>query len=139
MERVNGKCDHGVYWPAGDSVNRGCQQCNPEGLGAGDAPILPRSSGDVLTHQTPSLDYCTCGNVRTFSFPNCRVCGKPFPDIDRRSRTQFSANSRQAGTCPKCNSAVHYQTKKKGQWECVDCGTVYVAPKLKDDEQSAEI
>lgn len=134
MERVGSKCEHGVYFPAGDPVNLGCQLCNPDGLGAGEAPVLPHSSGDTLHHKTSTVDTCVCGNVRTYSLPNCRVCHRPFPETEQRGRSQTAANSRQAGVCPECGSTVHYEMLKKGWWCCADCECEYRAPKLRGEE-----
>lgn len=124
------KCPHDVYWPANDPVNLGCQQCNPDGLGNdGSVPILPRSSGDTLGRRDDKRECCPCGNVRTYSGPNCRACNKPFPESDLRGRAMAAANQLQAGTCPQCGSAVHFETKKKNTWQCADCNTEYNAPK----------
>lgn len=140
-QRVNGKCSHGIYWPSKDPIAFGCQQCNPDGMGDGAIPVLPRSSGDPLESHVVSHadDYCTqCGNVRTYSSPDCRVCGKMFPVVELRGQTSAS-NNRQSGQCPKCNSAVHFETDKPSVWECSDCGEHYKAPKRKGDEQSTEL
>lgn len=131
MDRKNGKCDHGVYWPEADPIAYGCQFCNPAGNGDGPAPVLPRSSADPLKAVTrEELDKCAgCGGMRTYADIQCRVCNTPFPQADG-ARAQLSANQKQPGTCPVCSSTVHYETKT-GEWECSDCGEVYSAPKAR--------
>jgi DNA-directed RNA polymerase subunit M/transcription elongation factor TFIIS len=130
VERVNGKCSHGVYWPASDEVNLGCQQCNPAGLPDGPTPVMPRTAADALMQKVVAVTNCSkCGNVRTYSTPNCRVCATPFPEIDLRG-IEGPANKHQVGDCPDCGSSVHYEVKDKpGKWECVECGKVFRAPK----------
>jgi hypothetical protein len=122
------KCQHSVYWPASDEVNLGCQQCNPNGLGAGEAPVLPRSSSDTLG-RSDARENCECGNLRTYFTNNCRHCGKSFPEAELRGQSNLTANRRQTGACPECCSTIHYETNKKGTWECSDCGTKFKAPK----------
>jgi len=122
------KCEHGVYWPANDNINGGCQQCNPDGLPDGPTPVLPRSSADALAQNNAALTHCKkCGNVRTYCTPNCRVCGTPFPVVDLHA--QGPSNKKQPGSCPECGSNVHYETKKISEWECSECGTKFRAPK----------
>lgn len=121
------KCEHGCYWPSADPVNLGCQLCNPDGLGVGENPILPRSSGDPLGRNDEHETCKGCGNLRTYFSKQCRHCGAAFPDDDIRSRGQETANRRQIGSCPACGSSVHYETNKKSVWQCADCGTKYPA------------
>lgn len=135
------KCEHGCYWPKNDPVNLGCQQCNPDGLGSGSSPVLPRSSGDVLGRRDEVKTNCTkCGNIRTYSSPTCRLCGTLFPEADLRGVIN-PANIKQVGNCPDCGSAVHYDvlTKagavKKSEWQCADCDTIYPAPNRAGDER----
>jgi len=123
------KCEHGVYWPAADAINLGCQVCNPDGLPDGPVPVLPRSASDVLAQKTiPASNCVKCGNVRTYSMPNCRVCSTPFTETDLRGYDSPS-NKKQPGMCPECSSTVHYETVKKSIWECSECGTKFKAPK----------
>jgi predicted RNA-binding Zn-ribbon protein involved in translation (DUF1610 family) len=129
------KCSHGVYWPAADPINLGCQACNPDGLGGGDVPVLPRSSSDTLGRHDEHETCHGCGNIRTYFSQQCRHCGAAFPDDGARSRGQETANRLQLGACPECGSTVHYETKKKSEWECADCGKKYKALKLKDTEE----
>jgi hypothetical protein len=126
------KCQHAVYWPAADEINMGCQQCNPAGLGAGKEPMLPKSSGDALMRGEARETCVGCGNLRTYFAPECRHCGKPFPEDS--SRGVGLANLHQSGSCPECGSAVHYETEKKSVWLCADCGAKFKAPKLKGRE-----
>lgn len=122
------KCSHDVYWPAADEINLGCQLCNPDGLGAGEVPVLPRSSGNSLGRHDEARETChACGNLRTYFKTVCMHCGAAFPDDNLRGRGQETANRRQVGTCPDCGSAVHYETKKKSVWACADCNTEYRA------------
>jgi DNA-directed RNA polymerase subunit M/transcription elongation factor TFIIS len=124
------KCSHGVY---GDGW--GCQQCHPPGSADFDqpTPVLPRSSADPLNaDKTGKMETCPkCGNLRTYFSNECRVCHAPFPITDERGRAQGTANMHQAGVCPACGSAVHYETKKATFWECADCGEEYPASKRK--------
>ena len=128
------KCSHGVYWPAADEINLGCQTCNPDGLGAGECPILPRSSSDVLVRYDAHETCKSCGGLRTYFSQQCMHCGAAFPDDDVRSRGQETANRRQIGACPECGSTVHYETKKKSEWECSDCRAKYKAPRLESEQ-----
>lgn len=124
------KCAHGVYWPDADPVALSCQLCNPGGTGDGPVPILPRSSADPLNAvKTEKIETCECGNVRTYFSDICRFCHKPFPKDLERGRVQGTANAHAAGTCPECGSTIHYETKKKNEWECADCGELYPASK----------
>ena len=122
------KCSHDVYWPSGDEINLGCQLCNPDGLGAGATPVLPRSSSDTLGRDD-ARETCVCGNLRTYFTNNCRHCGAAFPETDLRGQSDVTANRRQSGACTECGSTIHYETKKKSVWECADCGTQFRAPK----------
>ena len=124
------KCSHGVYWPATDEINLGCQYCNPDGLGVGECPVLPRSSSDSLGRFDAHDTCMACGNMRTYFSQQCRHCGAAFPDDDARGRGQETANRKQLGACTSCGSTVHYETSKKGEWECSDCGVKYKAPRL---------
>ncbi len=130
--QVSRFCQHHVYWPLGDPIALACQMCNPDGMPAGPAPVLPRSSGDVLnSNRTEKLDTCnTCGGLRTFSSPNCRACGTLFPVDDAAGRVQASANVHAQGSCPNCSSTIHYEVTKQ-KWSCADCDTIYPAPKRK--------
>jgi ribosomal protein L37AE/L43A len=121
------KCDHGVYWPEGDEKALSCQQCNPDGTGTGKAPVLPHRT-NAAEYQPEGRETCGfCGNLRTYATDACRVCHTPFPaGVGRQATT---ANATRAGVCPACGSNVHYETKKKSQWECSDCGKMYQAPK----------
>lgn len=125
------KCDHGVHWPAKDAAAYSCQQCNPDGTGAGDAPVLPRSSGDPLNStKTDKSENCgVCGCIRTYFSSTCLACGTVLPPTDARGRQQGAANAVQSGVCPECGSNVHYETAKKGTWQCSDCDAKYPAPK----------
>ena len=126
------KCSHSVYWPAADDTALGCQSCNPDGMPSGATPVLPRSSGDTLGRENGERATCVaCGCLRTYFTANCRNCGVQFPDDDARGHGQTTANRRQTGECPKCGSAVHYETDKISIWCCADCGEKYRAPKLK--------
>ncbi len=127
------RCEHGLYVSPGESKSWGCAQCYPDGHFAGPTPILPRSSGDPLNaDRTDKMENCNnCGGIRTYSSTACRACGTPFPIDNSQGRVQASANVHAAGTCPKCGSAVHYETKKKSRWRCVDCDTIYPAPARK--------
>lgn len=138
------KCPHEVYWPAKDSVNLGCQQCNPDGLGVGSTPVLPRSSGDTLgRREEPKTNCVKCGNIRTYCTPNCRHCGTPFPEADLRGIVNPS-NIKQAGTCPACGSAIHYDVLdkagkvKKSEWQCADCDEKYPAPKRQGEDSDED-
>ena len=132
------KCFHGVYWPAADKVNLGCQLCNPDGMPTGADPILPRSSSDTLGRDE-TRECCThCGNIRTYFTPNCRHCGGAFPEDDSRGHKQVTANRRQAGACPECFSTIHYETNKKSIWECSDCGHKFRAPKFVERDGTDE-
>lgn len=124
------KCSHGVYRPYADHIALNCQQCNPDGTGTGESPVLPRSSADPLNaDRNEKLEACECGMIRTFSSDECVVCGKPFPDDSNTGRSQGTANPHAAGVCPGCGSTVHYEGKTKKQWVCADCDTTYAAPK----------
>ena len=127
------KCSHGVYLPAGDQINLGCQQCNPDGLGGEREVVLPRTSDtDVNFVRHVQREVCSnCGNVRTYSSDACRVCFRPFPALDTSGRLQPTANERERGRCPKCGSVIHYETKRRSVWECADCGTKFPAVKRK--------
>ncbi len=136
------KCEHGVYFPANDEVNLGCQSCNPDGLPAGSEPILPRSSSDGLGRQEKKENCKQCGNIRTYFSPNCRHCGALFPEVELRGIINPS-NITQVGACPKCHGTVHYEVIVRGKvlksrWECSDCGEIYAAPKRAGDELNEE-
>lgn len=124
------KCSHSVYWPAADEIALACQLCNPDGMPAGQDPILPRSSSDSLGRDVTRECCVHCGNIRTYFAPNCRNCGLPFPDDDSRGQGQETANRHRGGDCSECGSTIHYETNKKSVWECSDCGHKFRAPKL---------
>ena len=129
MERVGSKCEHGVYWPVADPINLGCQMCNPDGLLLdGPAPVLPR--GTAETPHAVSTNCTGCGNVRTYSSPTCRVCGKLFPEVVYAENT----GKKSVGACPACACPVHYETNRKTIWQCAECLKEYRAPKSTDDD-----
>jgi len=132
VEQVKNKCGHGCYVSPGDTLSWGCQQCYPTGHPDATAtPVLPRSSGDTLGRENGERATCiACGCLRTYFTANCRNCGVQFPDDDACGHGQTTANRRQTGECPKCGSAVHYETDKISIWCCADCGEKYRAPKL---------
>ncbi len=121
-------CEYGVYIGCNDTLALACQLCNPDGLGAGATPVLPRSSSDTLGRDD-ARENCICGNLRTYFTNNCRHCGAAFPETDLRGQSDVTANRRQSGACTECGSTIHYETKKKSMWECADCGTQFRAPK----------
>ena len=132
MERIGSKCEHGVYWPAGDPVNLGCQACNPAGLGEELAPVVLRTEPEAVAAST----NCTrCGNVRTYSSPNCRVCGQQFPE---RVYENCHSNVTEPGACPFCGCASHFETTKKSTWQCTDCLKEFRAPKTEETDDHAE-
>jgi len=133
VEQVN-RCQHGIFISDADlesGKNWGCNACWPDGRPVTEAPVLPRSSSDTLGRENGERATCVaCGCLRTYFTANCRNCGVQFPDDDACGHGQTTANRRQTGECPKCGSAVHYETDKISIWCCADCGEKYRAPKL---------
>lgn len=131
MERIGNKCEHGVYWPVADPINLGCQQCNPTGyLNEGPALVVAESAPVVV-----STNCTRCGNVRTYSSPNCRVCGQQFPE---RVYENYQSTMTEPGTCPFCGCASHFETTKKSMWQCTDCLKEFRAPKTEETDDNAE-
>src|SRR5258708_5460413 len=111
------RCKHGVYWPVGQEIAFCCSLCNSAG-NAGAAPVLPKT-GDGNPAKTDQRETCSqCGNLRLYSQSACLYCATPFPAGDAMARRQGIANAKQPGTCPECNSGVHYPGAKPGIWEC---------------------
>lgn len=122
------RCEHDVYLSPSDVASGkswGCQQCYPEGHPeTSQEPILSRNS--IETKQLASTDCTRCGCVRTYSSPNCRSCGQPFPELVYDDSSNARNNP---GACPVCGSTSHYETKRRSFWQCVECLKEYRAPK----------
>jgi len=136
------KCKHDVYLSPSDQDSGlawGCQQCYPNGHPEVKIePILPRSSCAVIMQGMVTLTNCTsCGNVRTYYSPTCRVCGMTFPEAELRGR-EGTSNRKQIGVCPDCASTVHYEVPGKKLWECCDCGKKFRAPKVDETESEGD-
>ena len=71
---------------------------------------------------------CPHGGFGVHSGIGCQACLEGYWDKTLAGlglgMSPASDDALASGSCPSCNSRVHY-LQKNGDWECADCGCVY--------------